>query len=284
MPTFKSEDSSGSRVSPKLGATMKLAKGVSLVASYARGFKAPAPSQVNQFFENPSSPFFAYKTLPNPDLKPETSESLEAGVRIASGPVAGSLTGFTGKYRNFISQEQVGGSGTVIDPLLFQYINLARVKISGLEARFKVEPATGFTLDGAVAWAEGTTERNGATTPLLTIDPLTFVAGAGYRDPNGRFGGQLIATVVGQKEARQTKALCTPTCLRPGGFAILDATAFVRLGGVFTMRAGLFNILDAKYTHWADIRGLADTAATRAVADAYTQPGRNLSVSLTARF
>lgn len=284
LPGFQSARSSGSRVSPKLGATFLVDEGVSLVANYAQGFKAPSPSQVNQFFENLTSPFFAYTSLQNPDLRPETSESFEGGIRVANGPVQAALTAFTGRYRNFISQEVIGGTGTIRDPVLFQFINLAKVDISGLEARFAVKPVPGVTIDGAMAWARGRVNRDGVRSALLTIDPLKFVGGIGYRSPDDRFGGQLIATIGTQKERRETEGLCTPACLIPDGYAVLDATAFVHLNETFTLRAGLFNILDATYTEWADIRGLADTAANRAVADAWTQPGRNLSVSLTARF
>ena len=276
--------SSGSRLSPKLGATWRVSKSASLVASYAQGFKAPAPGQVNQFFENLTSPFFAYTTLQNPDLKPETSESFEAGVRIADGPVKAALTAFTGRYRNFISQEQVGGTGTVRDPLIYQYINLAKVDIKGVEARFSVSPADGLTLDGAVAWAHGRVSRDGERTPLGSIDPLKFVAGLGYRALSDRYGGQVIATIGSQKARSETEGLCAPACLIPGGYAILDATAFFRISDALTVRAGLFNLLDARYTEWADIRGLADTSANGAVADAWSQPGRNVSLSLTARF
>ncbi|MFD2781273.1 hypothetical protein ACFS32_09240 [Novosphingobium pokkalii] len=48
-----------------------------------------------------------------------------------------------------------------------------------------------------------------------------------------------------------------------------------------TLRAGIFNILDKKYAWWSDVRGLA---ASSTVTDAYTQPGRNASVSLSYRF
>jgi hemoglobin/transferrin/lactoferrin receptor protein len=284
LPGFRSARSSGSRVSPKLGATFLVTQGVSLVANYAQGFKAPSPSQVNQFFENLTSPFFAYTSLQNPDLGPETSESLEAGLRVSNGPVQAALTAFTGRYRDFINQEPISGTGTIRDPILFQFINLEKVDISGVEARFAVKPVEGVTIDGAMAWARGRVEREGVRTPLLTIEPLRFVGGIGYRAPDDRFGGQLIATIATQKERRETAGLCTPACLVPDGYAVLDATAFIRLNETFILRAGLFNILDAAYADWADIRGLADTAANRAVADAWTQAGRNLSVTLTARF
>ena len=48
-----------------------------------------------------------------------------------------------------------------------------------------------------------------------------------------------------------------------------------------TGRDGNFNVFDKKYAWWSDVRGLAASSATL---DAYTQPGRNLSVSLTGTF
>jgi hemoglobin/transferrin/lactoferrin receptor protein len=94
-------------------------------------------------------------------------------------------------------------------------------------------------------------------------------------------GGQLIATHSAQKDVEATTGLCTGPCYRPGAFVILDATAFFRVTGGLTLRAGVFNIFDRKYAWWNDVRGLADSSAVK---DAYTQPGRNGSVSLSYRF
>ena len=55
----------------------------------------------------------------------------------------------------------------------------------------------------------------------------------------------------------------------------------VRIVEGLTLRAGVFNILDEKYAWWSDVRGLASTST---VTDAYTQPGRNVSASLSFRF
>jgi hemoglobin/transferrin/lactoferrin receptor protein len=40
----------------------------SVYGNYAAGFRAPNAGQINAFFENP---FMFYKSIPNPDLKPE---------------------------------------------------------------------------------------------------------------------------------------------------------------------------------------------------------------------
>jgi len=284
LPGFAAAGQDGSRVSPKIGALWKVGGGVSLFANYAHGFKAPEPGQVNQFFENPTSPFFAYRSIPNPDLKPETSRTFEGGLRIGGEGFTAGVTGFTGRYRNFISQQQVGGTGTIADPIIFQFINLNRVKISGIEGRLEGQLGSGFEGRFAVAYAKGdVTDGSGAESPLQSIDPVKLVAGFGWRDPADRFGGQLIATHSAGKTADRAGSCSGVPCFRPDTFTIVDATAFARVGDAFTVRAGLFNLLDKKYAWWSDVRGLSETSAAIS-ADAYTQPGRNVSVSLTASF
>ena len=272
---------SGSRVSPKLGALVKVGD-VRLFANYASGFKAPSPTQVNQFFQNLSQ---GYTSLPNPNLRPETSETWEGGVKVGSGPVSAAVTAFTGRYKDFISQETVSGSFTPADPAVFQFINLNRVKIEGVEGSFEARSG-GFSGRLAASYAKGiVTGAGGVKSPLLTIDPVKLVGGLGYDAPDRRFGGQIIATYSARKPKSATPlgagTSCSVTCYRPDSFTIVDATAYVRVADVLTLRAGIFNIFDRKYGWWSDVRGLA---ASSTVTDAYTQPGRNASVSLTAKF
>ena len=278
LPGFVSAKQDGSRLSPKLGAVLKVAGPVSVFANYAWGFKAPEPSQVNQFFENLA---FGYRSDPNPNLKPETSKTIEGGIRLQTDHVAASVTGFSARYRNFISQEVVSGGFTPADPAVYQFINLTRVDIKGVEGKLELRADNGLTARLAIAYAKGDTDRGTGKVPLSSVDPLKLVAGLGWRDPAGRFGGQLIATHSQRKEAGRAEGVCTGSCYRPDGFTILDATAFVTLAEAVTLRAGVFNILDKKYAWWSDVRGLA---ATSTVIDSFTQPGRNASVSVSYRF
>lgn len=278
LPSFTGAAQSGSRVSPKLGAVLKTDGGVRLFANYAQGFKAPEPSQVNQFFENLA---FGYTSRPNPKLRPETSESIEAGLRYERGAIRVDLTAFHADYENFISQEVVSGGFTPANPAIYQFVNLDRAEVKGAEARIEGK-AGGFTGTLALSYAEGDViDPDGARSPLSTIDPFKLVVGAGYRDADGRFGGQLIATHSAQKDVEATTGLCSGACFRPGAFTILDATAFFRVTGGLTLRAGVFNLFDRKYAWWNDVRGLADSSTVK---DAFTQPGRNGSVSLSFRF
>lgn len=274
LPPFTAAQSSGDRLSPKFGALLKPTEKLGVFVNYAEGFKAPAPSQVNNAFANPIQ---NYLSVPNPDLKPETSKTVEAGVRWTDAHWSLGVTGFHGEYQDFIEQVQVSGSFTPTDPGVFQYVNLGKVKIGGVEARGALELDSGFGGVLAASYAKGEATADGKG-PLDSVDPFKLVVGATYRDPGGRFGGQLIATHSAGKSAG--RAACSATCLLPDDFTILDLTAYWNITTRATLRAGVFNITDEKYWWWSDVRGVG---AASSVLDAYTQPGRNYAVSLTLR-
>ena len=274
-PALPSAKQDGSRVSPKLGALLGVTGGTNIFVNYARGFRAPSPTQINQFFSNPTQ---GYTSIPNPNLRPETSETWEAGLRVGSDAVRFAATAFTGGYKGFISQEIVGGAFTPSNPAVFQFINLNRVRIKGAEGSLVLADHSGLNGRVALSYAVGTvTDADGTRTPLSTVDPLKLVMGVGYDDPAKRFGVQLIMTHSAQKELKAADV----TLYRPGAFTILDVTAYLRVAERFTLRAGVFNLLDTKYAWWSDVRGLADSSTVK---DAYTQPGRNASVSLSVTF
>ena len=279
LPGFVSAGQSDSHLSPKLGVVAKLNGGVRLFANYARGFRAPTPSQVNNFFENLA---FGYKSAPNPDLKPETSESWEGGIRLTSNAVGLSITAFHADYDDFIDQTVVSGSFTPSDPAVYQFVNLDSVTVKGVEAKADYRDASGVTARMAIAYAKGTVDMaSGGKQPLASVDPLSLVMGLGYADPSGHFGGELIMTHNASKEFSRTVGACSGDCYRPGAFTILDVTMFVRVAEGITLRAGVFNLLDEKYAYWSDVRGLS---ATSTITDAYTRPGRNASASISYRF
>src|SRR5690606_32150046 len=110
------------------------------------------PFQVNNFFSNPA---FGYTSLPNPDLGPERSESWEGGVRVGGEGFSAQAVAFTAKYKDFIAQADVAGSGTPADPTVFQYVNIGRVEIDGIEAKAEARHASGLTGRFAIAYAKG---------------------------------------------------------------------------------------------------------------------------------
>ncbi|MCA0357241.1 MAG: TonB-dependent hemoglobin/transferrin/lactoferrin family receptor [Proteobacteria bacterium] len=269
---------SDTHLSPKLGLVWEVSDLVTVFANAATGFKAPSPSQVNTGFSNPVS---NYQSISNPDLKPETSRTLEAGLRLNRDNWRLSVTGFTGDYDDFIEQVQVGGNFTAASPAVYQYVNLTGVTISGAEAKGSVTLGAGFTARAAVAYAKGSSKARGVSTPLVSIDPVKITGGVGYRAPSGRFGADLSVIHADRKSASRTGVTCAGGCFTPAAFTVADATAWWAVTEAVTVRAGVFNLTDEKYWWWSDVRGLSDTSVVK---DAYSQPGRNYSVSLALKF
>lgn len=284
-PTFQSAAQSGSRLTPKLGATIKITPTVFLYGNYSEGFLAPTPGQINQFFENllGAQP---YSSIPNPDLRPESSQSWELGARYVSDMFSLQVAAFRGDYEDFITQEVVGGSFLPADPAIFQFVNFQNVRIEGLEARAEMKLDNGLTGRLTFAYAQGDVIDVGGTRfPLLTIDPFNLIAGLGYRAPSGRFGGEFIITHNARKENQavplQQGAGGQPLVVPPSS-TFVDLVAFVNVTDRLKLRGGLFNITNEKYTLWQDVRGLPMSQA--GIADAFTRPGRNFSLSASYRF
>lgn len=280
------EGQSDSHLSPKIGVIFWADDHFGVFANYAQGFKAPSPMQVNNFFANP---VFGYESIPNPDLTPETSESIEGGFRFRNldmfgGNLSLSTTAFHTSYDDFINQVVVRGTGVPgVDPLIYQYVNLTEVKIWGLEARGDIRWDNGFSAIVAASFADGEQETEGERGKLTSIDPIKVVAGLNYAAPSGVWGGGATVTWSDDKSNYD----CGGGLCWPGEeFAILDLTAFWNVTEKAALRAGVFNVFDEKYAWWSDVRGLSRPAvdARPATLDAFTQPGRNFGVSVNLRY
>lgn len=269
---------SDSHVSPKLSALVRITDRVNAFANVAAGFRAPSPSQVNNGFSNPVA---FYQSISNPNLEPETSETFEVGLRLRNERWSGSVAVFTGQYDDFIEQVQVGGNSTPTNPTLYQYINLADVRISGAEAKAQVIAGRGFSVIAAASYARGDSDANGVEAPLASIEPFKVVTGLDWKAANGKFGSRLYATYSDAKDAARTGVTCQPSCFLPDSFMVVDVTGWWKITDQTSLRAGVFNVGNEKYWWWSDVRGVSSTST---VTDAYSQPGRNVSVSLSMRF
>lgn len=267
---------SDNHVSPKLGVVYRIDDQFSVFANVATGFKAPSPSQVNNGFANPA---FGYRSESNPDLKPETSKTIEGGLRFRSDNWSFSATGYAGEYEDFIDQVQVSGSFTPADPAVYKFINIGSVKIAGIEGAVRGDLGRGFTVFGSAAFTRGDAESNGIKSSLSSVDPMKVTAGLSWRDSEGRFGGTLTVVHVGDKDVKRLGADCAG-CFTPGSFTTADLTAFWNVTRNVSIRAGAFNLTDQKYWWWSDVRGVL---ATSSAVDAWSQPGRNYGVSITVK-
>ncbi len=268
---------SGHELSPKLGLIWKVSPLANVFAQYAHGFRAPKPSQVNGGVTNltVSTGSGPYRTIGNPNLKPETSNSIELGIRGHSDTVRYSASIFKSKYKNFIASDVLVESNAAPTPDVYQAVNLSRVDIHGFEARADWVFRPDWALSASYAHTHGDSFTDGVATPLNTIDPDKLVLGLRY-DMAKRFGGQLMATIVGPKKRNPDLSYYTPA-----GYQVYDVSAWYQIDKMTNINAGLFNLFNRKYYHWSDVR---DVEASATNIEAYSQPGRNFSLSLKRLF
>ncbi|MBA4343997.1 MAG: TonB-dependent hemoglobin/transferrin/lactoferrin family receptor [Methylibium sp.] len=270
-------------LSPKLGAVWTINPLLRVFGQYSHGFRAPTPSQLNGGVTNLTSAI-PYRSIGNADLKPETSRSFELGLRGRSDTVRYSLSVFNSRYEDFIAANtDVTATTTVpLEPGMpsttrtFQSVNLNGVRIKGYELEGAWSFLPGWTLSASYAHAKGDSEAAGVKTPLESINPDKGVLGLRYA-PSTTWGAELTLTGM-QSQRRNPNPSANFT---PKGFVVGDISAWYEISRQWSLNAAMNNVADVKYTLWADARGVAPTSATL---DAYSQPGRNVSVSLRYQF
>ncbi|MCP1575479.1 hemoglobin/transferrin/lactoferrin receptor protein [Herbaspirillum rubrisubalbicans] len=271
QPAVSSRDSA---FSPRLAFLYEVTPAFIPYIQYARGFRSPSPQEVNSFFNNT-----VYRQVSNPDLKPETSNTVEVGLRGKLAAGAGSLrysaAAYKGNYRNFIDLVTVGGNLTVANPTIFQYRNAAKAEIHGLEGRIDYAMDNGVSLKGGVAWTKGTSTANGVEQGLESVAPLSLVTGVRYEPTPTWF----VQSDLVYNAAKKKADIPTSTNFVSPAFFVMDLSGGYHLSRNMTLYAGIRNLFDRKYWSWTDIRGLslADSAVNK---DAYTEPGRSFNLSL----
>ena len=262
-----------SAFSPKLAAVWRFTPAISGWGQVVRGFRAPNYEEVNGSFRNTAQ---SYGISPNPDLKPETSIGVELGLRASAAKLRGQVAVFDNRYKDFIESVRltcpadpgcIAGLGTT-----YMSVNLSRVRIYGTEARAAWDFTPGWRLDGAVAYAHGTDESTDQ--PLNSIEPTRLTLGLA-RDA-GTWGAEARLRAAARKDRVDDS---DGTWFRPAGYTTADLSAWWQVHRTARIAASVNNLFDKKYWQWSDIRQ-AD-ATNPAGVDFYSQPGRNLSVSLS---
>ena len=262
-------------VSPKLGAVWHFNDDWSLFGGYARGFRSPPYADVNIGLTNVQ---FGYTAIANPDLKPETNDGFELGLRYSGPAVYASLSAYDNRYRDFIESFVFTGFNAQ-GLMVYQSRNVADARIHGVELKAGVEfgalsdALAGWSLRGAAAWSRG--EDRTADQPLESVDPLSATLGIAYA--RERWGVELAGRFAGRRE-RMPAAPAGTTYFQSPGYGVFDLYAHWRVAEQLRLDIGIANLGDRKYWAAGDIPLASSTSATL---DRYTASGRSLSASVS---
>lgn len=272
----KAVELSDQAFTPRLGLIWRASESLQPYAQWALGFRAPSPDQVNNAFANP---LHGYTSIGNPDLKAERANSIEVGLRGKhSETLRWQLSAYDNRYKDFIRQQVVKGSGAPKDPLVFQAINLNQARIQGLEARLMWQPLPGLDLSAALAHSRGHSVLAGVETPLDTVQPTRASLSARYE--TGPWHMQLSWLHSEAKKADAVDSGASSSIFLPPRYDVIDLGAGYRINSTWQASVFITNLGNQKYWRWSDVRGIGSAT----VLDAYTAPGRALQLSVRADF
>lgn len=181
------EDQNDNRLSPRITVNWASQKWLNLFASYAETYRAPTMDDIYFKMHYPASPNFPMdiNVLPNPDLKPETAETWEAGfglkfnnVFARNDPMGIKVVSFTERVHDFITPS----SDPVITPTSMDYtmLNVGEVHRYGfeVEASYRISR---FSLDASYGMVDGEDDDTGDETGSV---PQTLALRLGWDIPS----------------------------------------------------------------------------------------------------
>lgn len=248
----------GTALSPKLGATARLGGGMSLRASYGRGFRAPDLGQLYYRFLNPSN---LYQVIGNQNLDAEYGDSIQVGAEYAPSHrrVRAGVNVFHNRVSHLIESVSLGFVATptqlaallaqdgldasyrpVLGRLLFTYKNVSDAATRGME------------VDGDVALGRGLM-AGAAYTYLDARDAVRDVALTGRNSHQGharltwrseRVG--TTANVRGTFYSSWIAARSTAADVIAPGFALWDVSLSQRVARNVSAALFVDNLMDSQ--------------------------------------
>jgi len=269
---------SESQFTPRLGVLYHAGIAWTLYGQYSRGFRAPPFADANIGLD---IPLFGFRAIPNPDLKSETSNGFELGMRRVSGGSRFSLAGFLSHYDDFIESRVLIGRDPETGDLIFQSRNINEARIYGIDIRYDQdlgewsESLRGWMLNTAAYWAKGENRDTGQA--LNSIAPPQAVIGLSWVSASDNWDFAATGTFTDSKHESDIDDTDGERFATPS-WGIVDLTAGWRPNQRTELRAGIFNATDKQYWRWLDVANMDSSDPMIAL---LSRPGR--SFSFTAR-
>lgn len=206
-------DSTYTHVSPRLGATVDVARGVALFANYATSFRAP----------------FGFIGQQTP--KPETSRNVEGGLKLAlpTSGLSGTLALFRQTHQNVVTPDP--------DNVGF-YLQSGQQRARGAEADVMWEPTRALSLLANYAFTQTRDEGVAPGDMLARVPTRSGRIAARYRILQGPAKGLSFGAGMTAFSARQ---LTLPNTISVPGYGVIDAQASYDIGR-FTLGVSVNNL------------------------------------------
>lgn len=185
----------------------------------------------------------------NPDLEPERSRSVEAGIeqRVLDGRAKLEATWFDNRFRNIISTRTIS-----FNPFTAQYFNIGLTRARGLELAVTVAPSAGLRVSGGYTFlASEILESTAPTNPVFQVGQWLFrrprhSGFAGLAWDHRRLTIDLTGLFSGQRVDSDFSSL-SPAIVENDGYVLWDLRASYRLTRQLSVIAAVDNLGNADY-------------------------------------
>ncbi|MGN5110128.1 TonB-dependent hemoglobin/transferrin/lactoferrin family receptor [Aeromonas hydrophila] len=247
--------------SPKLGLVFKAHEAANLFAQYSHGYKTP---MYDNAFSTLNHQAYGYRIEPNPNLKPESSDGIDLGVRGSAGGFSYEVATFYNKFEDFI---ELAGVGTEGRTALYQYQNLDKATTKGVEAKADYWLNDLVNVWGNLSYIEG---KDGDGNYINSLSPLKGTLGVRLEQPNWNINTALRFADDMSKVGKDAKGNDN---IKSAGWGVVDIYAQFKPVQDLQFNVGVFNLFDKEYVNYESITGQSASAST----SRQTEPGRNLS-------
>ncbi len=252
-------DSFGDHFSPRVYLVWNLHSDWVVKGGMSEGFKAPRMTQTVDGIRG----LGRQGTLPllgNPDLKPETSRTYEAGIYYErNGWINGSLVVFFNEFKDKISSEDIPNDGSHGDwpqaTVFNRPINVDTAETKGAEASVTIHPMEGWRLRTNYTYIESR-----QTSGPNEGQPLNAI-------PRHQLNSTLSWSIsekwdIWTRASWRSREWRNATDSAYAGYAVFDLGTSYQLNEAVTLNAGLYNLANKdttdsdRYPHFIDGRRL----------------------------
>lgn len=266
-------DFSDSELTGKVGAVFNLSSDSSIWAQWAQGFRIPPMDDVNIGFTNFAG---GYTSLANPDLMPESVDSIELGWRQSFEQLSFSISAYQNEYENFIESLAVRGFNPQTNLMEFQARNIEDVEISGVDVSASYEYEQWQV---RLATSMQNSENKATGSDLDSVLPAQTVLGLSYGRLDDPWRVEVVGTYISEANALASAADEPANFVAPSA-TLIDVLAHLQINDNIRINAGIFNVSNEQYWFASEVRGRSVTENL----DRLTSPGINASANVIVTF
>jgi len=228
---------------PSAGFVVELSREAEIYGGFSQSTRAFASATTTGPFSTNQAGFDAIRG----NLKPETSDTFEGGLRVHTPVFNGTLGAYLVNFKNRLLAVQVG-SAIQGNPSALQ--NVGDVRSVGIEAAGDVKLGSGWGVYGSYTYTDATYRddvRDGNGALVAAIDGKTVVdaprhmaRGELYLDDGQRFA-RVGVNYMSRRYYSYTNDVSVP------GRVIVDASIGYRFSEVFEIQLNATNLLDKRY-------------------------------------